>query len=71
MRTCKGLDRIIYVSCNAASMGDNMVQLCLPENSKNKGWWAPGFEVKKFCGADLFPYSDHVECICLMDWSYV
>ena len=68
MRCCPGLDRIIYVSCNANSMGENLVQLCLPE-SKNRR--APGFEIMKFCGADLFPYSDHVECIALLDRSYI
>jgi len=36
----------------------------MPESKRRK---APGFEIVQFCGADLFPYSDHVECIPLLD----
>lgn len=67
LRTCVGLDRIVYVSCNANSLADNLYNLTMPENKKRK---APEFRPVKYCGADLFPYSPHVECIMLLERFY-
>lgn len=67
LRTTIGLDRIVYVSCNANSLADNLHTLCMPESKKRR---APEFRPIKFCGADLFPYSPHVECIMLLERFY-
>ncbi len=67
MRTCIGLDKIVYVSCNAVSMADNLYHLTMPEGRKRK---APGFSPVEFMGADLFPWSDHVECLMLLERDY-
>lgn len=67
LRTCIGLDRIVYVSCNASSLADNLYALTMPENKKRK---APEFRPLQLCGADLFPYSPHVECIMLLERYY-
>lgn len=67
MRTCKGLEKIVYVSCNATSQAENLHQLCMPVSKKRK---APGFQILKYCGADLFPHSEHVECIALLERYY-
>ena len=67
MRTCKGLDKIIYVSCNAVSMADNLFYLTMPESNKRR---APGFKPVSFYGADLFPDTEHVECLCLLERDY-
>lgn len=45
LRTCKGLDRIVYVSCNASSLAENLFMLAMPENKKRK---APEFRPLKF-----------------------
>lgn len=67
LRTTIGCDRMVYVSCNASSLSDNLYHLCMPENKRRK---APEFRPSKFCGADLFPYSPHVECIMLLERFY-
>ena len=67
LRTCIGLDRIVYVSWNANSLSDNLYHLAMPECKKRR---APEFRPVKFCGADLFPYSPHVEWIMLLERYY-
>ena len=40
MRTCKGLNHIIYVACNPPAIVDNLNTLCLLGNKKKR---APPF----------------------------
>ena len=52
LRTCKGLDHLVYVACNPPAVVDNLNDLCLPENKKRK---APAFHPIKYYMVDLFP----------------
>ena len=67
LRTCKGLDRLVYVSCNAQSQVRDLAHLCYDVKSKRKG---PPFKVVKAVGADLFPHTNHIESIVLLERSY-
>eukprot|EP01015_Nassula_variabilis_P036282 TRINITY_DN9325_c0_g1_i5.p1 TRINITY_DN9325_c0_g1~~TRINITY_DN9325_c0_g1_i5.p1 ORF type:complete len:271 (+),score=60.00 TRINITY_DN9325_c0_g1_i5:3-815(+) len=58
LRTCKGLDNLIYVACSPESIIENILDLCLPVHRKRKG---PPFTPVKCFGVDLFPYTDHYE----------
>lgn len=48
-------DRIVYVSCDPATLARDLKYLC--EN---------GYELKKARGCDMFGMSGHVECVVLM-----
>lgn len=48
-------DRIVYVSCNPATLARDLQYL-----SDN------GYIVRKVCPVDLFPWTSHVECVTLM-----
>ena len=59
LRTCKGLDHLIFVACNPSAVIDNLNDLCLPSN-KN-GRQGPPFD-PVFCHVvDLFPQTKHME----------
>ncbi len=66
IRTCRGLDRLVYVSCNASSMADNLFNLCMPAKKGRRG---PAFVPRSFIGADFFPATRHVETIGLLERS--
>jgi tRNA (uracil-5-)-methyltransferase len=67
LRTCKGLDRLVYVSCNPASQMKDMQALCYETSKKRK---APAFKPVKCIGADLFPHTNHIESIVLLERFY-
>ena len=67
LRTCKGLDKLIYVSCNPTAMVDNLMGLCLPMNKNRKG---PEFSPIKCYGVDLFPLTEHYECVMYLERLY-
>lgn len=68
LRTCKGLDTLIYVSCNPeGSAIDNIMNLCLPETKRRK---APPFTVIEAYGVDLFPQTYHYEGVFLLKRLY-
>ena len=67
LRTCKGLDKLVYVSCNPQGMVDNLLELCLPANKKRKG---PAFSPIKCFGVDLFPLTEHFECVMVLERLY-
>ena len=67
LRTCKGLDRLVYVSCNAQSQVRDLQYLCYETQKKRKG---PPFKPVKAIGADLFPHTNHIESIVLLERSY-
>lgn len=49
-------EKVIYVSCNPETLARDLMYLC-----KN------GYKVKKIQPVDMFPHTDHVECVCLID----
>lgn len=67
LRTCKGLDNLIYVSCNPNAMVENLMGLCLPSNKNRKG---PPFTPIKCFGVDLFPQTEHYECVMVLKRLY-
>ena len=67
LRTCKGLDKLVYVSCNPTAMVDNLMGLCLPMNKNRKG---PPFTPVKCFGVDLFPLTEHYECVMVLERLY-
>ncbi len=46
--------RIIYVSCDTQSLANNLVYLA-------------NYEIKKFYILDMFSYTYHIECFCILD----
>lgn len=46
--------RIIYVSCDTQSLANNLVDLT-------------NYEIKKFYILDMFSYTYHIECFCILD----
>ena len=46
--------RIIYVSCNTQSLANNLLDLT-------------NYEIKKFYILDMFSYTYHIECFCILD----
>ena len=46
--------RIIYVSCDTQSLSNNLVDLT-------------NYEIKKFYILDMFSYTYHIECFCILD----
>ena len=48
-------DRVVYVSCDSATLARDLKYLC-----------EHGYELKKWCGADQFPMTVHVETVVLL-----
>jgi 23S rRNA (uracil1939-C5)-methyltransferase len=48
-------DRIVYVSCDSATLSRDLRILC-----------DGGYQLKKLCPADMFPWTVHVETVCLL-----
>lgn len=67
LRTCKGLDRLVYVSCNPQSQMRDLKDLCYEPSKKRK---APAFKPLSCIGADLFPHTNHIESIVLLERFY-
>jgi tRNA (uracil-5-)-methyltransferase len=60
LRTTRGLERLVYVSCNPVSLCADLLTLCLPSHSKLHG---PPFQLVFVQPVDMFPHTDHVECV--------
>ena len=50
-----GVDQIVYISCNPKSLAQNLYQLQLG-----------GYRVLSVKPFDNFPWTKHVECVCLL-----
>ena len=48
-------DRVVYVRCDSATLARDLKYLC-----------EHGYELKKWCGADQFPMTVHVETVVLL-----
>lgn len=60
LRTTKGLNHIVYVSCNPTTLFQNLADLCCPENNKIKG---PNFVPLSIQPVDMFPQTPHIETV--------
>lgn len=49
-------ERVVYISCNPETLARDLVFLT-----------RKGYEVKKICPVDMFPHTNHIECVCLME----
>jgi tRNA (uracil-5-)-methyltransferase len=67
LRTCRGLDRLVYVSCNPQSQMKDMQALCYEMSKKRR---APAFRPVFCVGADLFPHTNHIESIVMFERFY-
>lgn len=48
-------DRVVYVSCDSATLARDLKYLC-----------ERGYQVEKVCPVDMFPMTVHVETVCLL-----
>ena len=46
-------DRVVYVSCDSATLARDLKYLC-----------QRGYQVEKVCPVDMFPMTVHVETVC-------
>ena len=60
------LKRLVYVSCNSSTMAKNVIDLCVPQGFDGNGGGVP-FRPVKALALDLFPHTDHVEAILLLE----
>ena len=60
------LKHLVYVSCNANTMATNVIDLCAPQGADGNGGGAP-FTPAKALALDLFPHTEHVEAILLLE----
>lgn len=48
-------ERVVYISCNPETLARDLVFLT-----------RKGYEVKKICPVDMFPHTNHIECVVLL-----
>lgn len=68
LRTTKGLDHLIYVSCNPVSLFVNLADLCCPETHKIRG---PAFVPISIQPVDMFPQTPHIETVVYLKRSTI
>jgi len=64
LRGCLPLRRLIYVSCHAPAFAQNAVALCRPSSKTFPG---PPFVPRLAHPVDLFPHTEHVELVVLLE----
>ena len=68
LRTTKGLNHLVYVSCNPVTMFQNLVELTLPEGNKQRG---PPFVLISVQPVDMFPQTPHIETVAYLKRSTI
>jgi tRNA (uracil-5-)-methyltransferase len=64
LRRCPRITRLVYVSCNAASMMDNLQRFCQPATKQYTGL---PFVPVKAAAVDMFPHTSHCEMVVLLE----
>ena len=64
IRKHEGLKHLIYISCNIAGAGTNVLDLTRPTSKKCKG---TPFRLVQAIPVDLFPHTDHCELVLVME----
>lgn len=63
LRTCRGLDDLIFICCDIKQSKTNIIDLCLPQSKKRRG---PPFSPISCTAFDMFPQTPHFESLfCL------
>lgn len=60
LRTFRGLDELVYVSCDLNQVKDNLSKLCDEEKKTNRG---PPFSPLAVIPVDIFPHTKHFETL--------
>ncbi|KAK3263439.1 hypothetical protein CYMTET_27754, partial [Cymbomonas tetramitiformis] len=61
LRRNEHLNRLVYVSCNPATLVENALKLCTPIDK------IPAFRPVKAVAVDLFPHTAHCEAVMLFE----
>lgn len=67
LRTCKGLDLLVFICCDIKQSKTNIIDLCLPQNKKRRG---PPFSPILCSGVDMFPQTPHFESLFVLQRLY-
>jgi tRNA (uracil-5-)-methyltransferase len=68
LRTAKGLNHLVYVSCNPSTLFTNLLELCCPEANKLRG---PAFVPVSIQPVDMFPQTIHIESVVYLKRSTI
>jgi tRNA (uracil-5-)-methyltransferase len=60
LRRCTAIDALVYVSCNPATLVQDLQKLVLPPSGKISG---TPFEMVKSLAVDMFPHTEHCEMV--------
>ena len=58
-----GPDRVVYVSCDSATLARDLKILCMPGEEETE---ETAYEVRRVRPCDMFPHSTHIETIVLL-----
>jgi 23S rRNA (uracil1939-C5)-methyltransferase len=58
-----GPDRVVYVSCDSATLARDLKILCMKSED---GSQEASYEIRRVRPCDMFPHSTHVETVCLL-----
>jgi len=64
LRTCTRINRIVYVSCNPATLLENVMRLIQPAKG---AWKGRPFTAVKAVPVDMFPHTNHCEAVMLLE----
>jgi tRNA (uracil-5-)-methyltransferase len=67
LRTCRGLDELVFICCDVKQSKTNIIDLCLPQNKKRRG---PPFSPILCTGFDMFPHTNHFETMFVLKRLY-
>ena len=63
-----GPDRVVYVSCDSATLARDLKILCMKSED---GSQEASYEIRRVRPCDMFPHSTHVETVCLLTHNVV